>query len=76
MRKGTVLVELKRLMLILIEQVVADRPQAVLTIWWPYAGVGPTSLAGEGFNITMMLPSALSRSFPIPRSLSHPPAER
>ena len=71
-----VLVELKCLMPIQIRRVVADRHQATLAIWQPYASMGSTSLAGEGFNTTTTHPSALSRSFPLPRSLSHPQRRR
>ena len=71
MRKGAVLVELKRLKPIQIRPVVADRHLAVLAIWRSYTGAGPTSLAEEGFNTATTHPSALSCSFPLPRSLSH-----
>jgi len=70
-RKGAVSVELKQLRPIQIKPLVADRHLAVLTIWRSYTGVGPTSLAGEDFNTTMTHLSALSRSFPLRRSLSH-----
>ena len=71
-RKEAVSVVLKRHKPSQSRPVVADRRQAVLTIWRPYVGACPTSLAREAFNIATMCPSAFSRSFPLPRSLSHP----
>ena len=55
---------------------VADRHLAVLAIWRLYAGVDPTSLDEEDFNTATMRSSALSRSFPLPHSLSHPQRQR